>query len=176
MSAILPTGIEHHRSGRLGDAERSYTQLHHAQPADPEILFLLGLLSCDLGLFDTACQFLEQALAFEPVFPEARAQLSQAHRELGRAALLRGDPAAAAFVAALDLVISVDTAVAHLAAALGRPVWLLNRFDGCWRWLQGRNDSPWYATLHQFRQPAPGAWEPVVAAVTAELTVLCGRR
>jgi tetratricopeptide (TPR) repeat protein len=75
----------------------------------------------------------------------------------------------AALVEALDLVISVDTAVAHLAGALGRPVWLLNRFDRCWRWLLNRDDSPWYPTLRQFRQPQPGDWPSVLDAVRAEL-------
>jgi tetratricopeptide (TPR) repeat protein len=75
----------------------------------------------------------------------------------------------AALVAALDLVISADTAVAHLAGALGRPVWLLSRFDGCWRWLLERDDSPWYPTLRLFRQASPGDWSGVVAALTAAL-------
>jgi len=75
----------------------------------------------------------------------------------------------AAFVANLDLVISVDTAVAHLAGAVGKPVWLLNRYDTCWRWLEGRDDSPWYATLRQFRQRTWGDWEPVIAEVAAAL-------
>jgi hypothetical protein len=76
----------------------------------------------------------------------------------------------AALVAALDLVIGVDTAVAHLAGAMGRPVWLLNRFDADWRWLRGRDDCPWYPALRQFRQPAPGDWEGVVARVAAALS------
>jgi tetratricopeptide (TPR) repeat protein len=76
----------------------------------------------------------------------------------------------AALVQTLDLVIAVDTAVAHLAGALGKPVWLLNRFDTCWRWLLNRDDSPWYPTLRQFRQSAPGAWDPVIAAVCAALS------
>ncbi|MBN8891573.1 MAG: tetratricopeptide repeat protein [Rhodospirillales bacterium] len=75
----------------------------------------------------------------------------------------------AALVAALDLVIGVDTAVVHLAGALGRPVWLLNRFDTCWRWLLHRDDSPWYPTLRQFRQAAPGDWAGVAARVAAAL-------
>jgi tetratricopeptide (TPR) repeat protein len=75
----------------------------------------------------------------------------------------------AALVEALDLVISVDTAVAHLAGALGRPVWLLNRFDSCWRWLAERTDSPWYPTLTQFRQSAPGDWAGVAAAAATAL-------
>jgi tetratricopeptide (TPR) repeat protein len=78
----------------------------------------------------------------------------------------------AALVANLDLVISVDTAVAHLAAALGRPVWLLDRFDPDWRWLVGRRDSPWYPTLRLYRQPRPGDWEPVLAEVARDLAGL----
>jgi tetratricopeptide (TPR) repeat protein len=75
----------------------------------------------------------------------------------------------AAFTANLDLVISVDTAVAHLAGALGKPVWLLNRHDTCWRWLLNRSDSPWYRSLRQFRQPALGQWDAVIEAATAAL-------
>ena len=70
----------------------------------------------------------------------------------------------AALIVNLDLVISVDTSVAHLAGALGKPVWLLNRFDTCWRWLLNRDDSPWYPTLRQFRQPRPGDWNSAVCA------------
>jgi tetratricopeptide (TPR) repeat protein len=71
----------------------------------------------------------------------------------------------AALIENLDLVISVDTAVAHLAGALGEPVWLLNRFDTCWRWLQNRDDSPWYPSLRLFRQPTPGDWSSVISGV-----------
>jgi tetratricopeptide (TPR) repeat protein len=78
----------------------------------------------------------------------------------------------AALVAGLDLVISVDTAVAHLAGALGRPVWLLNRWDSDWRWLRGRDDSPWYPSLRQFRQRAPGAWEAPLATLCTALAEL----
>ena len=67
----------------------------------------------------------------------------------------------AALIANLDLVITCDTAVAHVAGALGAPVWVLNRFDACWRWLDGRDDSPWYASARLFRQPTPGDWDSV---------------
>jgi hypothetical protein len=77
--------------------------------------------------------------------------------------------ATAALIANLDLVISVDTAVAHLAAALGKPVWLLNRFDSCWRWLAGRRDSPWYPTLRLYPQPRLGDWESVLSEVERDL-------
>ena len=78
----------------------------------------------------------------------------------------------AALVAALDLVITVDTAVAHLAGALGRPVWMLNRFDTCWRWLVDRDDSAWYPTLRQFRQTRPGDWSVPLHAMRDALARL----
>jgi Flp pilus assembly protein TadD len=75
----------------------------------------------------------------------------------------------ASLMSALDLVLTVDTAAVHLAGALGRPVWLLNRFDTCWRWLTGREDSIWYPTVRIFRQPAPGDWQSVVQHAAAAL-------
>lgn len=75
----------------------------------------------------------------------------------------------AALVSTLDLVVSVDTSVAHLAGALGRPVWILSRFDGCWRWLEGRDDSPWYPTARLYRQPAWGDWAPTLDAIERDL-------
>jgi tetratricopeptide (TPR) repeat protein len=75
----------------------------------------------------------------------------------------------AALIENLDLVISVDTSVAHLAGALGRPFWLLNRYNTCWRWLADREDSPWYPTARLFRQDATRQWAPVVARVAAAL-------
>ena len=80
----------------------------------------------------------------------------------------------AALIANLDLVISVDTATAHLAGALGKPIWLLNRFDTDWRWLLDRDDSPWYPTLRQFRQSKPGDWASVVQSVADALRVFVG--
>jgi tetratricopeptide (TPR) repeat protein len=78
----------------------------------------------------------------------------------------------AALVANLDLVITVDTAVAHLAGALGKPVWILSRFDGCWRWLDGREDSPWYPTARLFHQKTAGHWDDVIERVTLALSQL----
>lgn len=75
----------------------------------------------------------------------------------------------AALIAALDLVIAVDTSVAHLAGALGKEVWLLLPQMPDWRWMLGRADSPWYPTARLFRQPERGAWGPVVAAVADAL-------
>jgi Flp pilus assembly protein TadD len=81
----------------------------------------------------------------------------------------------AALIANLDLIISVDTAVAHLAGALGKPVWLLNRFDSDWRWLREGERSAWYPTLRQFRQPGLGDWDSVMAAVRVALAESAGR-
>lgn len=75
----------------------------------------------------------------------------------------------AAFLLHLDLLISVDTSVVHLAGALGVPVWLLSRFDGCWRWLLDRDDSPWYPTLRIFRQARPLQWRPLLEQVASAL-------
>jgi len=75
----------------------------------------------------------------------------------------------AALVENLDLVISVDTSVAHLAGALGKSVWVMNRFDSCWRWLIDRSDSPWYPTLRLYRQANPGDWRAVVRNVASDL-------
>src|SRR5208283_3613450 len=78
----------------------------------------------------------------------------------------------AALIANLDLVISVDTAIAHLAAAMGKRVWILLSACCDWRWLQNRVDSPWYPTAKLFRQSQAGDWQPVVKRVRDELAVL----
>ena len=79
----------------------------------------------------------------------------------------------AAAINALDLVIGVDTAVIHIAGALGKPVWVLIPSPADWRWLEDRDDSPWYPTMRLFRQTEPGRWskpiERVVDARDAEV-------
>lgn len=70
----------------------------------------------------------------------------------------------------LDLVITSDTSIAHVAGALGRPVWVALGYVPDWRWLLGRDDSPWYPTLRLFRQPTRGDWQTVFARLRAELT------
>jgi tetratricopeptide (TPR) repeat protein len=75
----------------------------------------------------------------------------------------------AAVMSTLDLVISSDTSVAHLAGALGRPVWVLLQYAADWRWLRDRSDSPWYPTARLFRQPEPDDWESVIRRVADAL-------
>jgi ADP-heptose:LPS heptosyltransferase len=75
----------------------------------------------------------------------------------------------AALIEQLDLVISIDTAVAHLAGAMGKQVYLMLPFAPDWRWLLERNDSPWYSKMQIFRQKQPGDWAEVISRVQATL-------
>ena len=75
----------------------------------------------------------------------------------------------AAIVLNLDLVITIDSSLAHLAGALGKPVWILLNKGSDWRWLLEREDSPWYRTARLFRQSTPGGWQEVVLRIEGEL-------
>ena len=131
-------------------------------------LELLGRLIRTLGL---------RCVALERDVPESDAALLQ---ELGDVvvpgARLTDFSDTAAIVAMLDLVISVDTSVAHLAGALGKPLWLPLQFGADFRWLVERSDSPWYPSARLFRQTASGDWSSVIAELERELTALVPRR
>jgi hypothetical protein len=88
---------------------------------------------------------------------------------IDRTARIRDFADTAGLIAHLDLVISVDTSVAHLAGAMSKPVWVLSRFDNCWRWMMEREDSSWYPTMRLYRQPAPFTWGPAIERLTADL-------
>jgi hypothetical protein len=78
----------------------------------------------------------------------------------------------ASLIAGTALVITVDTMVAHLAGALGRPTWLLLKHDADWRWMAGGTRSPWYPSMRVFRQQMPGDWKSVIAAAAQELVAV----
>ena len=82
----------------------------------------------------------------------------------------------AALLRCLDLVITVDTSVAHLAGAMGCPTWILLPYAPDWRWLLDRDDSPWYPTVRLFRQPKPRDYDSVIDRVAAELTAMISKR
>jgi Flp pilus assembly protein TadD len=152
----LRIGLVWAGSARFGDAELMATDQRRSLP----LADLAPLASVE------GCSFVSLQLgppAGQAKSPPARMMLhdhtSEIHDFLDTAALLEN----------LDLVIGVDTSVVHLAGAMGKPVWLLNRFDACWRWMLDRGDSPWYPTMRIFRQPRPGDWASVVRSVTDAL-------
>ncbi len=124
------------------------------------LLKTAGVSFVSLQLGEAARQIAEIPAAFRPVDPTSG---------------IADFEDSAAIVANLDLIITVDTAMAHLAGAMGKPVWILSRFDGCWRWLRDRDDSPWYPTARLFRQDLPGNWVPVIERVAAALAETVGR-
>ncbi len=75
----------------------------------------------------------------------------------------------------MDLIVTVDTAVAHLAGALGKPTWVLLPFAADWRWLLNRDDTPWYPNTRLFRQQTGGDWPEVIGRVANELQRLAKR-
>ena len=81
-------------------------------------------------------------------------------------------PTQAGLVQNLDLIITVDTATAHLAGAMGKPVWVLLPLLPDWRWMLDRDDSPWYPTMRLFRQERIGQWQGVIERVIGELRAL----
>ena len=108
--------------------------------------------------------------AVQTDIPETDRALLQAHPRLMLHDLTLTDFAeTAALLSLMDLVVTIDTAVAHLAGALARPTWIMLRRSPDWRWLLGRDDSPWYPTVRLFRQDRRGGWPSVVTAVRSEL-------
>jgi hypothetical protein len=106
---------------------------------------------------------------------EAAAQMRGDVRVIDLTSHLRDFQDTAALVAHLDLVISVDTSTAHLAAAIGKPVWMLNRFNTCWRWGNEGEVSAWYPTMRIFRQPTLGDWDSVMQRIRVALDEFSAR-
>ena len=113
----------------------------------------------------------------DPAESELAARKDQVWPELTNCVHLLNDFSdTSALMDCLDLIISVDTSSAHLAGALGKPVWILNRYDSCWRWLRGREDSPWYPTAKIYQQKQPGNWDEVIARVRLDLNDLAQKK
>nr|WP_255428136.1 tetratricopeptide repeat protein [Ramlibacter cellulosilyticus] len=121
-----------------------------------------------------------QGCRFVTVQPELReadrAELAAWAEAVDHGRELRNFADTAALVQALDLVITVDTSIAHLAGALGKPVWILLPWVPDWRWMLERSDSPWYPSARLHRQPAAGEWGPVLAQVHRDLAQLAQGR
>nr|WP_245939706.1 tetratricopeptide repeat-containing glycosyltransferase family protein [Stenomitos frigidus] len=133
--------------------------------------------SCAIEQFRALCQL--PGIAFFSLQKGAPEADLQALAELpiqSLSASLDDFTATAAAIAQLDLVITIDTAVAHLAGALGKPVWLLLSVAPDWRWLLERDDSPWYPTMRLFRQRQRGSWQGVFERVAAELALWVERQ
>lgn len=142
------------RSGSTANARQAYARRSLTLEQLRPLLGIAGILYCSLQKGEPAEQ--AQAMAGRDNFVDLTAGIADF-----------ADTAALA--AQLDLVITVDTSVCHLAGGMGLETWLLNRRDACWRWLVGRDDSPWYPTLTQYRQSGQGEWGDVVARVTHDL-------
>jgi hypothetical protein len=119
-----------------------------------------------LPLLDVEARFVSLQ---KDVRPADRAILNQRNDILDLGPELENFADTAAVISHLDLVISIDTSVSHLAGALGRPLWILLHHVPCWRYLLDRTDSPWYPTARLFRQSETREWQTVVDQVCSEL-------
>ena len=99
----------------------------------------------------------------------AEATAASEHKIVNLSGALTDFADTAAVIENLDLVVSVDTAVAHLAGSMGKKIFTLLSVAPDWRWMLGRSDSPWYPSMQLFRQPTPGDWQSVANALAAEL-------
>jgi hypothetical protein len=124
-----------------------------------------------LRLPEIACYSLQAAVP-----PQDEIHFRSRSQLLDLSGRLENFLATATVVMELDLIITVDTAVAHLAGALAKPVWTLLPFAPDWRWLMAREDTPWYPTMRLFRQKQRGQWPPVIACVAEELGRLAARK
>jgi tetratricopeptide (TPR) repeat protein len=132
--------------------------------------------SIPLGLLEPLFN-LDNVQFFSLQMGSAAAELATRRTKITDLAPVTGDMAdTAAQMAHLDLVVSIDTSIAHLAGALTRPLWVLLSYLPDWRWLLDREDSPWYPTARLFRQPKPGDWLAVIERVRAALVELAAQK
>jgi tetratricopeptide (TPR) repeat protein len=156
---LLPRG-EHARVGLVWSGKPSHKNDHNRSIALDRLAPLLSLPGIDF--ISLQREYRDADLATLAAFPNLR-RLDAALTDFAETAAVVED---------LDLVITVDTAVAHLAGAVGKPVWILLAAVLDWRWLLDRADSPWYPSARLFRQPQLGDWASVVARLSHELAAL----
>jgi tetratricopeptide (TPR) repeat protein len=142
---------------------RQFPPINHARDMSLRTVRMLFSLEADFVCLHTE------------IAPDERSELAAISNVSWLGRELKDFADTAALIENLDLVISVDSAVAHLAGALGKPVWLMNRYASCWRWLLERTDSPWYPTMRLFRQQTLGDWTGVVREVLNEAKAFVGR-
>jgi tetratricopeptide (TPR) repeat protein len=164
-----------HWKARLGTKTRPRVGLVWAGRHRPPINYARDLpLAALQPLLDLEAEFISLQREMAPADSINLASMPAIIRH-GEALTVFADTAA--LLANLDLLISVDTAVVHLAGALGKAVWVMNRYAPCWRWLRGRSDSPWYPTARLFKQTTFGNWTGVVGQIRQALTeALSSRR
>lgn len=161
MKTQLQIAIEEHQSGQILKAQGLYEQLLDDEPENSDALHLLGVTFFQTGQADVAVQHIAPE---EMRFLDTR---GIPHFESDLTSFAQ----TAALIDQMDVVISVDTSVAHLAAALGKPTWLLLAHQADFRWLLGRRDSPWYPTILQFRQPSEGDWTGLLAQLQQHINM-----
>lgn len=151
------------RDRKVGVVWRSGTLDPEGARRDLDPASLGGLLEAP-GVDWFALQYEEPVRSFVPDLPSRISdRLTDLAHDLGDFA------STAAVIEELDLVVTVDTAMAHLAGALGRPVWVLLPRVADWRWLSAREDSPWYPSMRLYRQEAPGRWDETIRRVVSDL-------
>jgi len=166
-SFVIPTGIRESWAQRIASAKTKVALVWAGSPGHAgnryRSLRLCSFLSL-IGVGDVDFFSLQ-------VGPPAQELLSEGlgNRIRDLSPFLADFAETAAALSCMDLVISVDTAVAHMAGSLGKPVWTLLPFIPDWRWLMDRNDSPWYPSMRLFRQQAQGDWETVILEVLTAL-------
>jgi tetratricopeptide (TPR) repeat protein len=162
--------VEHWR-GRLCGSHFKVGIVWAGRPTGPNEVLSLQHRSCGLKHFEVLADVAGVALYGLQKGPPA-AQVDELSEQIivGNLAEQFDDFAdTAGVIENLDLVICIDTSVAHLAGAMGKPVWVLLKSDADWRWLLDRQDSPWYPTMRLFRQRRPGDWSEVLSRVAGEL-------
>jgi len=197
---MLEKALALHRSGQLAEAAALYREILRQNPRHADALHLLGVVQTQRKNLSAAVDLFDRALAIKPDHAEAlnnrrpgiRLISLQKNHGLDQLTNLSADVAienlgdefdsgpdafidTAAVMRSLDLIITSDTSIAHLAGALGRPTWVALQHVPDWRWLLDRTDSPWYPTMRLFRQQARGDWAGAFRNMAAELDAILSR-